>query len=268
MSILIVDDDPVIRSLTRDALEDDGYEVAEAEDGLAAYTVCQQAVPGIVIADVVMPGMDGFELCRALRRQPETEHVPILVATGLEDHQSVAAAYDAGATDFIVKPIDWQILRYRVRYMVRSAHAYAELVAAKERAEAADREKSAFLANMSHELRTPLNAVIGFSQIMHEQMLGPISGKYAEYAKIIGDSGSHVLAIINDLLDLAKSEAQGLKLGEDEVDIAEAVAFSASMVERMAREAGIGFSVSVADALPPVPRRRQEAPANPHQPAD
>jgi two-component system cell cycle sensor histidine kinase PleC len=249
-SILIVDDDPVVRALTRESLEDEGYELAEAEDGSAAYEACQRTAPEIIICDVVMPGMDGFELCRRLRQRPETASIPILMATGLDDYQSIAAAFDAGATDFIAKPLNWLILKYRVRYMLRAARAFAELVAAKERAEIADRSKSTFLANMSHELRTPLNAVIGFSELMQSAALGPISPQYAEYAKIIGDSGAHLLTIINDILDIAKAEAQGLKLGNDEAHLPEIVSFSASMVEAMAKKASIALTVEVAPALP------------------
>jgi two-component system cell cycle sensor histidine kinase PleC len=104
---------------------------------------------------------------------------------------------------------------------------------------------------MSHELRTPLNAVIGFSELMQNATLGPISPQYAEYAKIIGDSGSHLLTIINDILDLAKAEVQGLKLSDEAAHLPEIVSFSASMVEAMAKKAGIAFTAQVAPALPP-----------------
>jgi PleD family two-component response regulator/anti-sigma regulatory factor (Ser/Thr protein kinase) len=250
LTILVVDDDPVIRSLTRDALEDEGYNVVEAEDGVAACEACEEAVPGLIIADVMMPRMDGFELCRTLRRRPETEHVPILVATGLEDHESIATAYEAGATDFISKPINWLILNYRLRYMLRAANAFTDVLVQKDRAEAADRAKSAFLANMSHELKTPLNAIIGFSGIMRDEMFGPIGEQYSDYAKIIGDSGSHLLTIINDILELAKSEVQGLKLVEEDADIPQIVSFSSCIVGEMARKADIRCSVAVEDGLP------------------
>ena len=103
--ILIVDDDPVVRSLLRDTLEDDGFTVAEAEDGVQACRFCEDEVPSLLIVDAVMPNMDGFELCRVLRERTATHHIPILMATGLDDHGSIARAYDAGATDFIVKPL-------------------------------------------------------------------------------------------------------------------------------------------------------------------
>jgi PleD family two-component response regulator/anti-sigma regulatory factor (Ser/Thr protein kinase) len=250
LTILIVEDDPVVRSLTRDALEDEGYNVVEAEDGVAGCEACEEAVPRLVIADVLMPRMDGFELCRVLRQRPETRHVPILVATGLDDHESIATAYEAGATDFISKPINWLILSYRIRYMLRAANAFTDLLVQKERAEAADRAKSAFLANMSHELKTPLNAIIGFSAIMRDEMFGPIGEQYADYAKIIGDSGAHLLTIINDILELAKSEVQGLKLSEEDTNIPEIVSFSTGIVAEMAFKADIACSIMVEPGLP------------------
>jgi two-component system cell cycle sensor histidine kinase PleC len=97
-----------------------------------------------------------------------------------------------------------------------------ELRAAKEAADTASRTKSEFLANMSHELRTPLNAIMGFSEVIRNQMFGPVGvPQYVDYAKDIYTSGSHLLDIINDILDLSKVEAGKLELGEDMIDLRE-----------------------------------------------
>ena len=125
--ILIVDDDPVTRSLMQDTLEDDGFAVVEAVDGVEALGRCQEGVPLLVIVDALMPKMDGFELCQRLRHDASTKHLPILMATGLEDDASVARAYEAGATDFISKPLNWLILGHRVRYMLRGARVLDDL---------------------------------------------------------------------------------------------------------------------------------------------
>jgi signal transduction histidine kinase len=255
--ILVVDDDPVVRSLMRAALEADGFAVAEAGDGVEACRAFDEGRPELLVVDGVMPVMDGFALCRELRARPPSAYVPILMATGLDDVASIRRAYEAGATDFIAKPINWVILSHRIRYMLRASRAFAELrlnqqhlLAAKEAAEVADRAKTEFLANMSHELRTPLNAIIGFSSILSDCTFGPLSVRYVEYAKLICDSGGHLLSIINDILEIAKAEASHLTLAEEEVDIAAIAALGSRMIEEMARKAEIDFHLAIADGLP------------------
>jgi signal transduction histidine kinase len=257
LPVLIVDDDPIVRSLMRATLEVDGYEIVEAGDGEEALDLYESGRPQLIVADVVMPRMDGFALCRELRRRPDSAYVPILMATGLDDVPSITRAYEAGATDFVSKPINWIILGHRVRYMLRASRAFDELrqnqdrlVAARDEAEAANRAKTEFLANMGHELRTPLNAIIGFSTIMRDGMFGPLSTKYAEYATAIADSGTHLLAVINGVLDIARAEANRLVLVEEEVEIARAVAFSVGTIEEMARRAQIDCHSDIPDDLP------------------
>ncbi|MBV8889134.1 MAG: response regulator [Alphaproteobacteria bacterium] len=255
--VLIVDDDPVVRALMRASLESHGFAVIEAGDGEEACCLFDVHRPELLVVDVVMPRMDGFALCRELRGRPEAAYVPILMATSLDDVSSITEAYEAGATDFIAKPINWLILNHRVRYMLRAGRAFdllrqnqERLQAAKDAAEAASRAKSEFLANMSHELRTPLNAIIGFSSLMRDAMLGPLLPKYVEYATVIGDSGHHLLAIISDILDIAKAESGRLQLAEEEVEIARVVALSASMIEQMAAKAEVDCRIEIENDLP------------------
>jgi two-component system, sensor histidine kinase len=255
--IMVVDDDPIVRSLMHATLEVDGYEIIEAEDGEEACRLCEARRPELLIVDVVMPRMDGFTLCRELRNRPASAFVPILMATGLDDVPSITKAYEVGATDFISKPINWVVLGHRVRYMLRASQAFDELrrnrdqlMAAKDAAEVANRAKTEFLANMGHELRTPLNAIIGFSSLMRDSKFGPIADKYAEYAAVIADSGMHLLAVINGILDMARAESNRWVLVEEEVEIARAVAFSLSTIEEMARGAQIDCRTNIPDDLP------------------
>lgn len=125
--VLIVDDDSTMRLLTRATLEQAGFEVAEADDGGPALEVFKSQRPDLVLLDVLMPGMDGFTTCSELRKLPEGQHTPILMATALDDLDSINRAFEVGATDFITKPINWTILSYRVRYMVRASRTFAEL---------------------------------------------------------------------------------------------------------------------------------------------
>src|SRR5438445_78053 len=122
-----------------------------------------------------------------------------------------------------------------------------------DRPEAASEAKSDFLATMSHELRTPLNAVIGFSQIMMGETLGPIgSPQYRDYAKDIHDSGVHLLEIINDILDLSKAEAGKLELDEDWVDVRDAAAAACRLIGPRAERAQVTIVERIGPNLPPL----------------
>jgi len=125
-----------------------------------------------------------------------------------------------------------------------------ELHEAIEKAEAANLTKSEFLANMSHELRTPLNAIIGFSEMIKEAMLGPLEGRYKDYARDINASGEHLLGIIADILDLSKVEAGELDIEKEEVDLAEITAACKTMVSGRAEEAGVNLTFDVSRDLP------------------
>ena len=128
-----------------------------------------------------------------------------------------------------------------------------ELREAKEQAEAASRAKSEFLANMSHELRTPLNAIIGFSEVMRGELLGPLgSPRYTEYATDIHESGSHLLTLINDILDVSRAEAGELTLNESEVDVAYVVRAARRLIEQRATAAGLALETGLAPGLPTI----------------
>ncbi|MGZ5930127.1 MAG: PAS domain-containing sensor histidine kinase [Rhizomicrobium sp.] len=119
-----------------------------------------------------------------------------------------------------------------------------EIAAARERAEAANQAKSRFLANMSHELRTPLNAIIGFTDLMRQQMLGPLGNeRYEEYADIIHDSGQHLLDLISDMLDMAKIEAGKLKLNFERVNLTDAIRDAASLMQDRADAGGVEMMI-------------------------
>jgi signal transduction histidine kinase len=132
------------------------------------------------------------------------------------------------------------------RDITAETEIHRNLQQAKEVAETASRAKSEFLANMSHELRTPLNAILGFAEIIRDKLLGPIGDhRYSDYAEDIHSSGTHLLRIINDILDLSKVEAGRLELVEDVVEMEEILkAVSVLLRERLAR-AGLGFRIDV-----------------------
>jgi signal transduction histidine kinase len=247
--ILIVDDDPVLRSLARAALENDGFTVEEAGDGEEACRIFDACSPQLLVVDVVMPIMNGYDLCRALRGRPAGSHVPILMATGLDHVESITQAYDAGATDFITKPLNWTILCHRVRYLLRASRALGEVRqaqralieseaavrAANERLEQRVEERTQELraaqdellkqerfstighmtSTVAHELRNPLGAISNSLYLLRQATAGDDSlGRAVERGE---RSIVRCNKIINNLLDYTVSRPfRPYRLGVDQ----------------------------------------------------
>jgi CheY-like chemotaxis protein len=183
-TILIVDDDPGERLLMRTALEQ-GFEVIEAADGVEACQLYEEHRPDLLLVDLMMPRMDGYELCRELRGHARSADVPIVVATGRDHIASIVRAYDAGATDFVPKPVNWLVLSQRLRYILRASRAFAELRRNQERSDAAEEEAEATNGPESEPVTkgaepcTPPNAMIGVSGMIGDRAFGQLSEKTA-----------------------------------------------------------------------------------------
>ena len=125
--LLLVDDDEVSLMLTAIALRERDFDVVEVSSGEAALAALEAMAPDLIVLDALMPDMDGFETCIALRALPAYAHTPVLMLTGLDDDASITRAYRAGATDFFVKSRQWTLLGGRLRYMLRASRTRIEL---------------------------------------------------------------------------------------------------------------------------------------------
>ena len=126
-SVLLVDDDEVNLLLTALALRERGFKITEAASGEQALRLLREFTPDLIVLDAIMPGLDGFATCRALRRMPGFENAPVLMLTGLDDDASITRAYEAGATDFFVKATQWGLLAGRLHYLLRASRTRIEL---------------------------------------------------------------------------------------------------------------------------------------------
>lgn len=235
--ILIVDDVPANLSVAVDYLEEQGLEVGVAQDGFEALERTRFLRPDLILLDVMMPGIDGFETCRRLKAEPELADIPVIFMTALADTDSKLAGFQAGGVDYVTKPFQVTELGARVRTQLELSalrrhlacqnqtlereveRRTRELALARDAAEAANRAKSDFLANMSHELRTPLHAVLAFADLGAKRMQAASPEKLLHYFVSIRDSGSRLLGLVNDLLDLAKLESGRLELERERVDV-------------------------------------------------
>ncbi len=125
--ILIIDDDAPHRLIARKALEQAGFMVEEAEDGKQGFFAVKKTRPDLVLLDVMMPKIDGYDVCVELRREPELMNLPVLMVTALDDIESINRAFEAGATNFVTKPVNWTVLAFHVKYILRASQKAQEL---------------------------------------------------------------------------------------------------------------------------------------------
>ncbi|MFJ1267210.1 response regulator [Legionella lytica] len=138
--VLIVDDSATMRLLTSSALTKAGFTIVQAENGEQALSILNTTKPDAILLDVEMPGLNGFEVCAQIRKLAEHQYTPIMMVTGLEDYDSINKAFEAGATDFTTKPLNSDLIGYRVRYMVRTSFYFQELQIAEKKVHALNDE--------------------------------------------------------------------------------------------------------------------------------
>jgi two-component system sensor histidine kinase/response regulator len=197
--ILIVDDKPLTYEVLRELFASAGYaNLAYAADGPSALAQVATDPPDLVLLDVMMSGMDGFEVCRRLKSDPATLHIPVVLFTALTDRNSRLQGLEAGADDFLSKPVDMAELLARTRSLLKAKRLHDEL------AEAV-RARIEFVGQVSHELRTPLFAITGLTEmLLDEEVTEPES--IQRYLRTIYEQARHLGRIVDDLLDLSRFE--------------------------------------------------------------
>ncbi len=230
-NILIVDDTPENLQVLSATLSDRGYKVRGVINGKMAIRAARSGSPDLILLDIKMPEMDGYEVCTQLKAEPQTSEIPVIFISALDEVLDKVTAFQVGGVDFITKPfhvaevlarIEHQLTIQRLQKQLidRNTELQQEIIErkkAEEAAAAASLAKSQFVANMSHELRTPLNAILGFTQVMSRD--SSLDQENLENLRIINRSGQHLLELINDVLDLSKIEAGIIGLDERSFDL-------------------------------------------------
>ena len=272
-TILVVDDTPDNLTLMSNLLKD-LYKVKIANNGDKALKIAaSDTPPDLILLDIMMPGMDGYEVCERLKHNPQTTNIPVIFLTAKSETMDQKDGLAVGAVDYITKPINPPLVMARIKNhlalkatadFLRDQNHFLELEVAKRTSEIlasreiairnvqleeASRMKSEFLANMSHELRTPLNAIIGFSELLKDGVLGDLSSQQTEAVSDIFTSGNHLLSLINDILDLSKVEAGKMTLELAAVQVNGLVQAGLQVVREAALTRKLRLTTNIAEGL-------------------
>jgi len=216
-SVLIVDDEPNNVKVLREILKG-SYEIFVALSGQDALDVARRSRPGIILLDIMMPGMDGYEVCERLKAEPETRDIPVIFVTAMDQEEDEARGLSLGAIDYLTKPVIAPIVRIRVKN-------HLELKLARERLELQNQEllEAAALKEeveriTRHDLKSPLNGIIGLPRIILDG--GGLTRDQETFLKMIEESGYKMLNMINLSLDLFKMERGVYELRPSETDFA------------------------------------------------
>src|SRR6202171_94813 len=218
--VLIVDDERRNAELLKVMLLPEGYVLLTASSGEDALALLAEQQPDLILLDVMMPGMDGYQLATRIKQNPATNNIPVIMLTALDDRNAKMLGLNAGAEDFLTKPVDRAELCVRVRNLLRlktygnklrAAHAalavaLAEAGEARRMAEHANNAKTQFLRSMSHELRTPLNAISGYTEILEMGIRGVVNPAQLKDLGRIKRASAYLLRLINDVLTIARLE--------------------------------------------------------------
>lgn len=286
IKVLVADDNRAFLELIASFLQKRGLEVLTARDGREARSIIENDGPELVITDLVMPVLNGFELCRFIRNAETVGFTYVVVMTANSDAATLSAAFDAGADDCIRKPFNEQELISRVRSaerIIRLEASYrqnamrlhrvnAEVAAANDRllqqaskltasnetatiekaaAEKACREKSDFLANMSHELRSPLSAILGYAELLRSD--GDISKAPPQRVRALETilrNGNHLLETINEVLELSKIDAGQFRIEPVQCRPVEIVEEVRELLQVTADEKGLGLTADLDGPIP------------------
>ena len=225
-TILIVDDEKGTIKILENILNPLGYKINSVNSGEAALNFVQKQVPDLILLDVMMPGIDGFETCRQIKNIKALDEIPIIFITAKNDMNDLDACFNAGGVDYISKPVNPIEVRARVKTHAKISFLLKQYQNLSQTLEVALNAQTMHLCHVGHELRTPLNAIINYSDMITESATEGECNSANKHDFIlkslaISNAGNYLLQIVNNVLDITKISAGKMEIFNETFDINE-----------------------------------------------
>jgi two-component system sensor histidine kinase/response regulator len=212
MKILIVDDTPANIDVLDLFLEKEGYEISIAQSGESALDLAARISPDLILLDVMMPGIDGFDTCLSLKSNDKTKDIPIIFITARNEPTDIVKGFSVGGVDYITKPFSQEEVCARIHLHLKLKTLMADLEAKNKKLAELNDLKNKFLGMASHDLRNPISTILGFSKIMldHGETLDADAKR--EFLQSIHKVSKDMLTLLEDLLNISTIESGNLDL--------------------------------------------------------
>jgi two-component system, sensor histidine kinase len=253
--ILVVDDMTQNLQILMSILEKVGYNISFALSGKQTLERLTKVKPDLILLDLMMPDLDGLEVCKRLKVNPDWCDIPVIFLTASHEPDKLLEAFEKGAVDYVTKPFKTAELLARVKTHLELKQTRDELKNMTEELEIArdsalelSNLKSQFLANMSHEIRTPMNGVLGMTDLLLNTELNQ---QQRDYLKILRGSGEDLLKLIEDILEISKLEMGATKLSYTSFDLRELLKEISLKFEPQVNQKSLDFSFVIEEEIPP-----------------
>jgi len=210
--ILIVDDIPSNIQILAEAMRND-YQIIFATKGEEALKIAlTDQPPDLILLDIMLPDIDGYTVCRYLKNEDKTKDIPIIFITAKSEETDETKGFEYGGVDYIIKPFSIPIVKARVQTHIELKRKRDMLKDMADRLEQLNQTKNKFLGIAAHDLRSPLGSIRGFASLLIDELSGQLSSDQQEFLDIIYQQSKHMLALVDDLLDVAVIESGKLDL--------------------------------------------------------
>lgn len=250
--ILIVDDNQVNLDVLRRTLETEGHKISAVKSGNDALKITPRLQPDLIILDIMLPDIDGYEVCRKLKEHKITRNIPIIFMTAKNEVEDIVKGFKTGGVDYITKPFNQEEVCVRVRNHLITQKLFltrekliAKLESNNIKLVEVNKLKNKFLCMASHDLRNPLASIRGFSGILMKNNKIVEDKELQQFIGIIHESSQHLLDMVNDLLDYSVIESGNLELKLEKGSIKTLVEKQVKINQLLAQSKNISISVSI-----------------------
>ena len=238
-TVLVVDDTPGNLRVLVESLSNRGLKVLVATDGKSAIERATYGQPDLILLDVIMPGIDGFETCRIFKEKPETRDIPVIFMTALSDTSQKVKAFEVGAVDYVTKPFEEEELIARVDAHLTIRQLQADLLRRNHQLEELNQLKNEFLGMAAHDIRNPLTTILAASELLEMTAANTTPEKLTKMSQQIQSAGNRVQTLLTNLLDVNAIDSGARHINIQPIDVASVLEQTATRHETSAQDKDI-----------------------------